>query len=421
MNEGKLRHVEELIACGADISVESLDGQTPLSVARNASIIGILQRELVTQLKMKRQSMLTGSNSSGGSDGGSGGRSSNNFQTSSSALHVSKEFVDTIKSTPNAATLRATGTTNTEGSADAVLQMHDLKTKRWAYSQSALAWAVESGSLDAIDSMLAGGIDTNEADISGRSPLHTCMHLASQACHPQALLSLRKMSESILNNGGDIHGTTISGKTPLHEMFTKNKSPEATKITLQDNALLNHLRAVLIRSLLQWGADPLRTDRQGYSSLYYCAKENMSVCMIEMLKSKAINVSFQDPRGRTVLHTACIHGAEAVATIIANYDADYMTGIQSIEDKDGKTAKHLMSLHMSGSCLMTLWQACRLGDMRRVNAIVAKQRKRDDHRPTYENVEEEQAARNPLDVTAGQEDGNKDLWLLGGVDCKTRL
>jgi hypothetical protein len=60
-----------------------------------------------------------------------------------------------------------------------------------------------------------------------------------------------------------------------------------------------------------------------------------------------------------------------------------------------------------------------------VTAIISQQQKRDDHdqQVSYENVEEEQAARNPLDVTAGQEDGgsSQDLWLLGGVDCKTRL
>ena len=56
----------------------------------------------------------------------------------------------------------------------------------------------------------------------------------------------------------------------------------------------------------------------------------------------------------------------------------------------------------------------------RVSAMIARQRKKDD-RATYENVEEEQAARNPLDVSAGQEDANTDLWLLGGVDAKTRL
>ena len=390
--------------------MESLDGQTPLSVARNASIISILQRELVAQLKTKRQSMLNGSS----------GTSSNHFQNSSSALHASKEFVDTMKSTPNSSTLN-TSKSGRGNADDVVHQLHDLKTKRWAYSQSALTWAVESGDQDTIDSMLAGGIDTNEADISGRSPLHSCMHLASQACHSQALLSLRKMSEAILNSGGDIHAMTISGKTPLHEIFSKNKSPEVTKISPPENVILSRMRAVLVRSLLQWGADPLKTDRQGYTSLYYCAKENMSLCLIELLKVKNINVNFQDPRGRTALHTACINGAEAVANTISNYDADYMTGIQCIEDADGKTAKHLMSPHMSGSCLVTLWQACRLGDMRRVNVIIAKQRSRDDQHATYENVEEEQAARNPLDITAGQEDSNKDLWLLGGVDCKTRL
>ena len=56
----------------------------------------------------------------------------------------------------------------------------------------------------------------------------------------------------------------------------------------------------------------------------------------------------------------------------------------------------------------------------RVNSILAKQRAK-DNQVAYEGVEEEQAPRNPLDVTSGQEDSVQDLWLLGGVDCKTRM
>lgn len=58
----------------------------------------------------------------------------------------------------------------------------------------------------------------------------------------------------------------------------------------------------------------------------------------------------------------------------------------------------------------------------RVNAIIAKHKRLED-RVAYENVEEERAARNPLDVTADHEGEGRgqDLWLLGGVDCKTRM
>lgn len=342
-----MHHLEELISHGADISVQSLDHQTPLTMAKNTSIIGVLQRELVAKLKSKRTDMLMGNVA---------------LSKSSESLHVSKDFVDTIKSTPNEATVQSTCGNNQD---DVVLQLHDLKTKRWAYSQSALTWAVEGGMTDVIDKMLSQGIDANEVDISGRSPLHVCMYLASQASDADALLSLRRMIESILNNGGDINATTISGKTPLHEIFFKNKSPHMEILTSQEKTALNRLRATIVRSMLQWGADPLKPDRQGYTSLYYCSKENMSACMIEMLKLKHIDVYFQDPRGRTVLHTACIFGSEAVASIIVNYDADYATGIQCIKDKDGKTAKNLISPHLSTNCLITLWQACRLGNSAR--------------------------------------------------------
>eukprot|EP00603_Paraphysomonas_imperforata_P015364 CAMPEP_0114452376 /NCGR_PEP_ID=MMETSP0104-20121206/1482_1 /TAXON_ID=37642 ORGANISM="Paraphysomonas imperforata, Strain PA2" /NCGR_SAMPLE_ID=MMETSP0104 /ASSEMBLY_ACC=CAM_ASM_000202 /LENGTH=1372 /DNA_ID=CAMNT_0001624623 /DNA_START=163 /DNA_END=4281 /DNA_ORIENTATION=+ len=400
---GKLNHLEELLACGADIDVQSVDLHTPLSVAKNPSVIGVLQRELVALLKVKRDNILRGNDSMRGTQN----------------LSASKDFVDTMKSTPNDGTMLTTNT-NTSNSDDVVLQLHDLKTKRWAYSQSALTWAVEGGMTDAMEQMLSQGIDANEVDVSGRSPLHVCMYLGSQASDAQALLDLRKMTEAILNNGGDVSATTISGKTPLHELFSKNKSPHMETISAAECALLNRLRAAVVRSMLQWGSDPLKPDRQGYTSLYYCAKENMTECMIEMLKTKGININFQDHRGRTVLHTACIFGSESVASVIANYDADYVIGVQCVADKDGKTAKHLISPHMPSTSLITIWQACRNGNVARVNSILAKQRTK-DNLVAYEGVEEEQAPRNPLDVTSGQEDSIQDLWLLGGVDCKTRI
>ena len=39
---------------------------------------------------------------------------------------------------------------------------------------------------------------------------------------------------------------------------------------------------------------------------------------------------------------------------------------------------------------------------------------------SYEGVEEEKKARSALDVTASEEEGSSDLWLLNGVDAKTR-
>lgn len=344
--------MEELIACGADISVQSVDQQTPLSVAKNTSVIAVLQRELVTQLKVKRSNLLNG-------------KMNTLMDSRSSALNVSQDFVTSLSVPPNTSAGRSGALPSADNHDDVVLQLHELKAKRWAYSQSPLTWAAEGGMTGAIDQMLAQGVDSNEADISGRSTLHACAHLVSQATDTQALLPLRQMIESILNSGGDVNAKSISGKTPLHELFAKNENPAFQKVNPQEKVLLGRLRAVVARTLLQWGADPLAPDRQGSTPLHYSAKENMAACLVEMLKAKGVNIYCRDPRGRTLLHTACVFGSEAVASIVVNYDADFATGIQCVLDRDGKTAQHLLSPHMSSTSLTSLWQACRLGNVSR--------------------------------------------------------
>jgi hypothetical protein len=328
--------VEELLKFGADISIKSLDGQSPLNVAKDASIISILQREFVSQLQTKRGKILIGEDISG-------------------------DLSDTMALNLTDQSIRVE--TARFSSDDTMLQLNNLQTKRWGYSQSAMSWAVEGGMIESIQQMLDLGIDANEPDVSGRNSLHTCLYLASQACDVNALLSLKKIIELLLHSGANVNSLTVSGKTPLHELFCKNKTVLKNKVNKENEIMLNRIRALIVRSLLQWGADPLKIDRQGFTSLHYCAKENMSDCMIEILKSDT-NIYFQDPRGRTVLHTACIFASEEVASIIARYDSDKSIGegIHQVKDKDGKTAKNMIPPHMNAFCLWTLWLACRTGN-----------------------------------------------------------
>ena len=91
----------------------------------------------------------------------------------------------------------------------------------------------------------------------------------------------------------------------------------------------------------------------------------MSECLVEDIEQQDINVYARDPRGRTVLHTACIHGSASSALILSKYDADFAVGIQSMKDNDGKTPINLMAKQLSKDSFTTLWQACRQGNATR--------------------------------------------------------
>ena len=63
-----------------------------------------------------------------------------------------------------------------DASQDLLLQLGDLRTKRWGHSQGILAWALEGG-MDhrTVEKMLDAGANVNDVDVSGSKLLaHMC-------------------------------------------------------------------------------------------------------------------------------------------------------------------------------------------------------------------------------------------------------
>lgn len=365
--------VDMLLSMGGDISIASTDGQTPLTVATDHLIISSLQKKLMKLLKSKRTN---------------NGKATTLSDTTSSTMSNSNLF--------GQKTVREFGLTLTETSIPSrvdepttilsqscgnsyglLMHLQQLSSKRYGYSKTALSWAVEGGLESIIEQLVHVGANVTASDAMGRTPLHHCVALAAEISADDcskleesiaAILKLRSIAEMLLNGGADVNAKTISGRTPLHEMFCRGSDLSSSTIILKRTSLdsctnsICRAKSLFVRSLLHWGSDPLLQDRHGYSSMHYCARENMTFCLIEILKT---DVDYFAPclRGRNILHLACLHGCEATAEIICKWDADNSeNGILFIQDLSGKIPRDLIPKDMNSLCLITLWSACREGN-----------------------------------------------------------
>jgi uncharacterized protein len=365
-------HVDLLLRCGADISILSNEGHSPLAVATDSSVISSLQKHLVVLIKKSKTTV------------------------------IKHGFVSTL----DGATLQHTQTSllNTKqlisqtcGDPESLLvQLQGLQKKKWGYSQGSLMWALESGTSETIEKLLSAGANPNEADVMGRTVLHECMAMAARIYARDAselevaassIFTIRAIAEALILAGADVNRQTSSGRTPMHELFCRGQETDSNSSPSRNSAKtastsktmtklskgsgeMSHFKAVkksmerlqslLVRSLLQWGANALTLDRHGYNAMFYCARENMTNCMIEILKSN-IDVYYRCPRGRTALHVACINGSAEVASLICKWDADNKIGVQVVRDSGGKVPRDLI-FGMSALSLTTLWQACRDGN-----------------------------------------------------------
>jgi ankyrin repeat protein len=408
--------VEMLLSKGGDLTIPSTDGQTPLMVATNQLIISSLQQKLMklfqknkmligktSTTQQLRQGLgctsMTTTNSFSQQSFGAMAKESPNLlgQKTLRGFGLSHTATPDLPSSTSFSTLQLQQTSLSRSCGNShglLLQLEQLHSKRWAFSKTALSWAIEADLDDLVQELVALGANVGEGDAMGRTPLHHCVALASQISVTdssdleeaiRAVLKLRSVAEILLQNGADIAAKTVSGRTPLHEMFCRgadspvrtssasslspSTSSSSSSREISTRSLLR-AKALFVRSLLQWGSDPTSLDRHGYGPLHYCAREDMSSCLIEMLKSKSSEggggkiILTPCVRGRTILHLACLYGCEETAEVICKWDADEATEQQILfqTDSSGKTPRALVAKDMKTQCLETVWSACREGN-----------------------------------------------------------
>lgn len=104
----------------------------------------------------------------------------------------------------------------------------------------------------------------------------------------------------------------------------------------------------IVHLLIQHGADPLRTDTQGFNALHL-ATHSSNVMLVIYLLHQGLPVDFTDPSGRTAMHWAAYQGDSLTVDVLLKWGADV-----KIRDTLGFTALHWAIVRGSKPCMKRL-------------------------------------------------------------------
>ena len=448
-----------LLAFGADISITSLSGDSALTAAKSTTVKLLLEKQLILWLNKKQL-----------------GDDDYRKSISQGEITLADSIIDS-----NDESIR-NGFDVTDGRSKFIVdlraQLQSLSDHNWSYSRSPLSWAVINGLYPAVRELLrTPGSDVNKIDIVGRTALHECLTLAGPGTTEPFAKAALAIAEELLSNGANINAISVSGRTPLHEVFCKsadnsnssysrlpsgNGEGYYSPLNTIDGAQLTTYKRLVVRAMLQWKADPLILDRHGLSAIHYCARENMAGCMVDILRA-GYNGGHCSSSGQTPLHIACKAGAAKVIHLLCRWDADHRLKNSLIARKDiqGKVCTQMLATSTSPKCLETLWGVARSGNVSKTMEVLARIKGSKDC--LYEGVDgtdkaittrmmhgsdssEEkdgmedltkslEGAENVIrriksneseddeaDASLNNEDrtDQKELWLLNGIDSKSR-
>ena len=134
----------------------------------------------------------------------------------------------------------------------------------------------KTATLEEVNACLDTGVDLNERDDAGATPLHRAVYNAN----PDIVIV-----QVLLNAGADPNVRTKSNRIPLHfAAFKKN--------------------ADFVKVLLNAGADPNRRDLWGATPLHYAAERNGNPDVIKALLNAGADPNVQNKKGFTPLGLA---------------------------------------------------------------------------------------------------------------------
>jgi len=122
-------------------------------------------------------------------------------------------------------------------------------------------------------------------------------------------------------------------------------------------------------------------------------------------------------RNQSALHVACKAGAKDVATLLVRWDADSRPscGLLSQPDSQGKTPAQLLPPSMSTKVLETLWACARQGQVNKASDLLNAMKM--SGAPLWEGSAADEGSGGGK---GGSVAGAQELWLLDGIDAKSR-
>jgi len=226
------------------------------------------------------------------------------------------------------------------------------------FRRSPMHLAVESGSWKTVNALIKQKCDINKQDIDSYTPLHRavrehdlgivwCLINASAdlslkngesrtPLHTAVINSNFEAARMLLQNAADASETDDDGETLLHKVFD-----------VLDEYVSMHDKKILIKLLLEKGADSCAENGRGHSPLRYAIENYCSPDgeahrreIIDLLIAKGADLATTDKDGQTPLHWA-VTGRYGTGTHCTTFEYLIQRCEVNTKDKGGDTAMHL--------------------------------------------------------------------------------
>jgi ankyrin repeat protein/predicted Ser/Thr protein kinase len=197
--------------------------------------------------------------------------------------------------------------------------------------------AAGKGQLKLMDALIKKGLEVNEKDRDGKTPLH-------EASSPEAV-------HLLAINGADLNALDNSGKTPLLHAVENERTAVAEKLlhcgadvmmgrSASPSLLIRATKArnvAMAKQLLDAGADPETPDSMDKTPLHHAVEQNLPD-IVKMLLERKVKVNRRDSKGMTPLHRAVERDLRPLALMLIENKAD-----MGIKNYQGNTPLALAS------------------------------------------------------------------------------
>jgi len=297
-----------LIAKGADVNAKNKNGWTPLHKARSKAIAQILL-SAGAKINIKEENARNGKGTT---------------LLHNAAKIGFKELVEQlIKDGANVAILDSEKRTPLHYATTkevAALLMLDINAMD-EYGNTPLHLAVDRGSQDIAELLIANGARVNVRNANGQTPLYQAIAIGHN-----------EMAALLINNGTDVNNIDGSGTTPLHKAahygtvkILKLLIAKGAKINIQDNQRKTPLDIAVdlklqdtVARLISKNPDVNSEDKEGRTLLHIAVDFKLED-VAKKLIAKGAFVNAKNNLLQTPLHLAVAQGSQDIAErLIAN-------------------------------------------------------------------------------------------------------